>query len=440
VSKHVLRGLRGAWDDWPGRCVVGLLVVLSVIAVRNAFTYPAILGYDAAEHIAYAHDLVHHWGVPHNSGAFYTPPLFYLLAGGVTAVGEGLDMAQPEHLGQLLDAFLCIGTAVLVVVLARLLFPARRWLPALALAALMAFPTVLKTAAMFHPQTLVTFLTIAAVLVLSRMIVRNRFGIAWAAALGVLVGLAQLTRSVGIWVFGASLIALAVVFAARMAERPAVGRAFAVVLALGVLIPAPWYLHLQRSYDSAVFGRGGPAIPQQRPSLAFYVNSGLPETVTAPQRRDLARDFFPILYADSWGDYFGIWSWGSPRPDLSRSINRRLSLQSIVGIPLSLVIVAGWFGLAALALLRWRRRAELVAVVLMPAAALAGMLYYATRAPASDADTVKGLFALPALPFLALAAAWLLDTLRARLPRGMTIALLALLGILLAVSLEFVWW
>ncbi len=437
VGNH-LDSLTGA--RWPGRSVAGLLVILSVVAVDNAFTYPAILGYDAAEHIAYARDLVHGWRVPQGSGAFYTPPLFYLLAGSATALGEALGMAHPEQLGQLLDAVLCIATAVLVVLLTTLLFPARRWLPSLALASLMAFPTVLKTAAMFHPQTLVTFLTTAAVLVLTRMIVRNRFGLGWAVTLGVLVGLAQLTRSVGIWIFGVSLISLAVVFAARKRERHAVAGALIVVLVVGFLIPAPWYFHLQRSYDSAVFGRGGSVIPRQRLSVGFYVNSGLPETVTAPQRRDLAPDFFPILYADSWGDYFGNWSWGPPRPELSPSLNRRLVLQSVVGIPLSLVLAAGWFGLAALALVRWRHRMELVAVVLMPAAALAGMLYYATRAPSSDGDTVKGLFALPALPFLAVASAWLVDTLGARLSRVAAIALFVLLGICLAVSLEFGAW
>ena len=34
--------------------------------------------------------------------------------------------------------------------------------------------------------------------------------------------------------------------------------------------------------------------------------------------------FLPILYTDTWGDYFGIWSWGSPRPELTRDVNRRL--------------------------------------------------------------------------------------------------------------------
>ncbi len=305
----------------------------------------------------------------------------------------------------------------------------------------MAVPTVFKTAAMFHPQNLVLFLTTAAVLVLSRMIVRNRFGIAWAVALGFLVGLAQLTRSVGVWVFGVSLIALAVVFVARKPERRAIGRTLAIVLVLGALIPAPWYYHLQHSYNSAVLGRPGPSIPQRRPSLGFYFNSGLPETISAPQRRDLARDFVPILYADTWGDYFGNWSWGPPvHDDLSPSLNRRLVVQSVVGIPLTLVLVAGWFGLAALALMRWRQRAELAAIALMPAAALAGMLYYATRSPSSDADTVKGLFALPAVPFLAIASAWLLDTLRERLPRAVMIVVLAMLAVALVVSLEFVWW
>ena len=129
---------------------------------------------------------------------------------------------------------------------------------------------------------------------------------------------------------------------------------------------------------------------------------------------------------------FSIFSGGS------MSSFRRLAAHAAA--LLSLAFVAGWFGLAALALVRWRHRAELVPVVLMPVAALAGMLYYATRWPTTDADTVKGVFALPALPFLAIASAWLLDILGARLPRVLAVMGLAVLGISLAISLEFVWW
>ena len=74
------------------RPVSALLVVLfAVVAIWNAAEYPPVGGYDAAEHIAYAHDLVDDWSLP-ETGASYTPPGFYLLAGGATRIGEWLDL------------------------------------------------------------------------------------------------------------------------------------------------------------------------------------------------------------------------------------------------------------------------------------------------------------------------------------------------------------
>ena len=39
-------------------CSIAIVVLLGVITVRNALTYPAVGGYDASEYIAYARDLV----------------------------------------------------------------------------------------------------------------------------------------------------------------------------------------------------------------------------------------------------------------------------------------------------------------------------------------------------------------------------------------------
>ena len=108
---------------------------------------------------------------------------------------------------------------------------------------------------------------------------------------------------------------------------------------------------------------------------AFYVSPGLPDVIANPHRGDLPPRFFPILYADTWGDYFGIWSWAPPRPELTSSVNRRLVLQSIVGLPLhGWSRVAGWFALLALAVRRWREAPERLLVALMPLVSLAGAL------------------------------------------------------------------
>ena len=203
-----------------------------------------------------------------------------------------------------------------------------------------------------------------------------------------------------------------------------------------VVIPLPWYVYLQRNYSNPIFGRQGASLLHSH-SLGFYVDPGLPELFTHPQREKLPRKFLPILYADVWGDHFGFWTWAPPR-ELTPAVNRRLAVQSAVGVLPTFVGIAGWLGLLVLALARWRARTELLLVTLLPAAALLGILYYAARTSSADVDTVKGVFALTAIPAWAACFGWALDGIWTR-SRRLGIVLCVALALCGLVSLEFGW-
>jgi 4-amino-4-deoxy-L-arabinose transferase-like glycosyltransferase len=435
-----------------------LVGVFAVIAVRNAFTYPPIGGYDAAEHIAYARSLIEQGEIPHRTGTYYTPPLWYALAGTAMKLGDRLGLDDPVHLGQLLNALFVTLTAVLVWLLARLLFPRRPLLALAALAFFVACPLTLRMATMFHPQALVLLLSTAGLLVVARMVTRRSYGLAAAAAAGVLLGGAELVRSVGIWSYGVGAIVLLAAAVLDRERRRRAAAALAVVLALGVLVPLPWYAYLQHTYGYAVFGRPATGdvptqpepvplpVPQQPPAAApappppapiwFYVGTGLPDVITHPNRDQLPRDFFPIAYADTWGDVFGSWAWGATR-DALPDAEPRLVAQSLLGLPLTFLAVAGWLGAAAVVLRRPRERLELLLVVGMPAAALAGMLYYGARSYEAEVDFVKGMFALPAVPFWAVSFGFALDAVWHRAPRALALVTAFLCGGALLACLEF---
>jgi hypothetical protein len=308
---------------------------------------------------------------------------------------------------------------------------------------------------MFHPQALVLLLSTAGLLLVARIVTQRRYGLAAAAAAGVLLGAAELVRSVGIWSYGvAAIVLLSAVVLDRERRRRAVA-ALAVVVALGVLVPLPWYAYLQHTYGYAVFGRPatgdvptqpepvpppptGPAVPAPPPPapIWFYVGTGLPEVITHPNRDQLPRDFFPIAYADTWGDVFGSWAWGATRDTLQHA-EPRLVTQSLLGLPLTFLGVAGWLGAAAVVLRRARERLELLLVVAMPAAALAGMLYYGARSYEAEVDFVKGMFALPAVPFWAVSFGFALDAVWHRAPRAVALATAVVSGAALLACLEF---
>ena len=114
---------------------------------------------------------------------------------------------------------------------------------------------------------------------------------------------------------------------------------------------------------------------------------------------------------------------------------------SIVGVPLTLVALAGWLALLGLAIRHPARSPERQLVALLPLAALAGALYFATAYPTSDGDTVKGSFMLTAVPAWAACFGFAFEGLRSRfrrlsraLPIALAVLAVAAAPFLLAVS------
>ena len=85
------------------------------------------------------------------------------------------------------------------------------------------------------------------------------------SALGLVLGAAQLVRSVGLWIYAVAALALVVAFASRRRARRRIAALGAVALALGLLVPLPWYVYLQVEYGDPLFG-GRPEISQGAPA------------------------------------------------------------------------------------------------------------------------------------------------------------------------------
>ena len=418
---------------------LAILAFLAVVAVRNAFTYPSIGGYDAQEYITYADELATHGSLPEGTGVYHTPPGFPAIAGLATRLGRSLDLEDPAHLGQLVSAFSIIATGVIVLLLGRTLWPARpvAWLAAVGFFTFL--PTVLKTGAMFHPEPLGMLLTAAALLVLARMIRARRYSWPAAVLLGVLLGLGQLVRGWSLWMVAVAFVVLAVVALLERDVRSQALVALAITVTLAALIPAPWYAHQATRYANPVFNRPQPDdfLLVRRP-LAFYVDSRFPDVVIRPWAGHFNDRFWPILYAETWGDYFGIWSWGPGRRDRTDAIDASLSRQSALGALPSLLALAGLVALVGLVVTRPRDDLARLVVVLPPLAAIASILYLAVAYPSSDGDTIKGTYALAAAPALALCFGFVVE--RLARPRAVGIALGLALGLSALAMLPFLVW
>ena len=162
----------------------------------------------------------------------------------------------------------------------------------------------------------------------------------------------------------------------------------------------------------------------------------MPEVVTEPYRPSFSRQFLPIAYTEAWGDYFGVWRWFPGGDPPSGGVRRQLVTMSIVGLPFTLVAVAGWLALLGLAVRHPGRRTEVLLVALLPLAALAGAVYFATAYPTPDGDTVKGSFMLTAIPAWSACFGFAFDGLRERF-RQFSVVFLVVLAVLALIGVPF---
>ena len=102
-----------------------MLAAFAVLLVRNALVYPAIAGIDAFEHIRQAWDLAV-LGRLGTTGAYYTPPGWYAIAGELLRFGDWLDLHDVERPAQLLSAVLTVASAVLLLGIVERVFRAGR--------------------------------------------------------------------------------------------------------------------------------------------------------------------------------------------------------------------------------------------------------------------------------------------------------------------------
>jgi hypothetical protein len=417
-----------------------IIAVLAVVAVHNAFAYPSIGGYDAQEYITYARDLVDHGRLPPNGvGAYYTPPGYMAVAGLAGNLGRALDMHDPEHLGQLVNAIAVVVTAVLVLLLGRTLWPSRPvlWLAAVGFFAF--FPVVAKAGAMFHPEALGMAITAGALVVLALMVKRRTYSWRLSIPLGVLLGAGQLVRAWSLWlVVVAAIVLVAVALTERDVRRPALV-ALVVSLGLAVVVPSPWYVHQATRYSNPVFDR-----PQEnrfvlaRRPVEFYVDARYPAIVFHPWQGQFNRRFIPVMYTETWGDYFGIWAWGPGRSDRTDAIDTTLVRQSVLGLLPTALALVGLIALLGMAVTHPREDVGRLVVALPPLAAVASVLYLAVAYPTSDGDTIKGTYALAAAPAFALCFGFAVDVLARHRIVGVV------LGVVLAATalalLPFLYW
>jgi hypothetical protein len=425
-----------ATPTWAAALLGCCFVLVVFTGIWNAKGYPVTLGFDAGEHIGYAENLIHHGTLPSSSvnRASYAPPGYYALAGAATLFGEKIGMDHPPQAAQYLNVPFVLGTAILILILARLLFPRRPvvWVSAVGFFALL--PVVAKTASMFQPETLNMFLSTAAITLATWMLVRRRLGLRMLAALGAVLAAGQLVRASSLFTLAAVALSLAAALASRSYRAHMPVRAIAIAAGVLVAVTAPWYAR------QIVTHHNQPGLSLS--SLRFHSPAGIgagtffgfafDDVQNRPVRPFLTGEAFAQTYADLWGDWYGVYAWTYYSQGPSPEALTLLKDQMAIGVPLTLLAVGGWLALAVLALRRRLARIPALPLLLLPVIAVLAYLWRAWVLPATGSDLLKASYLLTTVAAWAVGFGLAIDLLtRRRRLVGLAVgAFVVVLGIL----------
>ncbi len=307
--------------------------------------------------------------------------------------------------GLLPDVASVIALPLVTALLARELWPGRRWLSLLAAFATMLFPVVFRIGLVFHPDPVFALLVDLALLLTVRARTRG-WTIGAGAATGVLLAASALTRQSA----AEAIVAIAVI--ALMLGRRNSLRFLAAGGAAVVLLAGPWWGYQANRFGNPIQSNlNRPGVMLDHEPLSFFVE--VPgDIVTNPWRVLNRNDLFPKFHVGLWSDWSGIGDFGGPYGQNAKAL---ASSQSVLGFGGDALVLGALLALGLPAVVRTLRRADVTpadaGLAAMSVLFIISWLAYAAmliRFPQRDADPNSPhylLFLTPAAALLGIAAA-----------------------------------
>lgn len=312
------RGTGSPGGEARWRAVAGALLLVGVaMRVNNALRYRTGNGFDAVENIEYVRLLMDSWALPAPDAGWATshPPLFYYASAALwhalAAVGLERTILQAIPIAVSLAGLVAIAAAVALV---RRTAPGDLPRAVVAGGLLLFLPVHVYMAAMVGEELVVTlWMSLALVAAAPTLADGDASGAASgpdlgrAALVGLLGGLALLTKMTGVLVIAAIACAWGARAMRERAWRPAIARC-AVMGAVAVAVGGWFYLHNLLVYgylypqDLAVHAQMFEMPPGARDALDYL---RLPlATFTDPQllNPDLLRSIWGSTYDTVWYD------------------------------------------------------------------------------------------------------------------------------------------
>jgi hypothetical protein len=303
------------------RTLLALFLMINALVLVNNILHDPVIGYDGTDHLKYIRVLPYRLPTLEDTREFFSAPLPYYLPslfdkaclvwiGDETSPGTNYGCLVPAgKFAQFINFLFSIGVTLFAIRIAEELRPGNRNLKVSSLVLLGLLTVYYKTFVQVRGEPYLVFFTLWEIYLVGRLI-RVRGQVTWRDGMlpGVILGLALLSRQWGLMLVPALVGLSLLVWAFDPHNGWRVTKALAVVGVTSFLICGWFYLYL--------FAQNGTFFPFNRSRLAFsfsnqpatfYRNTGLKDFLLfkSPTRSTFDNQFFPVLYSDIWGDYWG---------------------------------------------------------------------------------------------------------------------------------------
>jgi hypothetical protein len=458
--------------------VLAAFLFINGLVLVNTILHDPRVGYDSGGHLSYIATLAATGRVPgfgESGTQSFTPPLSYALpalllrameevkgdAGSLnndvrskSSEAEASQSQQPPggrtgflllgisaKFAQMLNCLFSVGLTLFVLKICELIRPGEAAFKFCALLSLGMLPVYYKTFSFIRGEPLGAFLAVAAAYQFLRMLLKKDFSARRALTLGLLVGLAILSRQWSFLILPAFASSALLTWRSRpLRENGEFARALAASVLVAALVGGwfyfsyPWGAAMTGRMSSYIASASGETYWTEVSRLSLSV--GDKSLFTTPVRDALPDQVIPIFYSETWGDYWGYFVTG--KSDQPAGVRRYLGRVNLVSLlPTALLLAGVGVGIYRLVRgsLRERATSEDAAFGLMALLmvwSLIGYSYFLLTIPNTGHGAgVKATYMLQIFPFAAILAAGALGLAQRKSRRLYRCAIVLLVGITL---------
>jgi len=351
--------------------LLGLCLFINLIVLINAiFQHPKI-GYDVGQNLIYIQILPDRLPSQNDTYEFFSPPLPYFLPSRFDILCEHthstrLSMYNGSEVSNVcrtydgkfaqgINVLLSIGTTLLLLMVAGQIKPGNRFFKISALAMLALLTVYYKTFSQVRGEPYVVFFIVLSIYLINETLKTTTLDTKLILATGISLGLLVLSRQWGFFIFPAIFLLIIWIFIQNRQTGWLRARQFFLIALVSAMIGGWFYIHLYLDYGTfSAFNIKQPTYPSTEETLTFFRQTELQnlKLFQKPVRPVFDhQSFFAIMYSETWGDYWGYFTFikpGSARDNIGNQavIAPYLGEVNLASVLPSLLLFAGLvFGL-----------------------------------------------------------------------------------------------